>query len=334
MAKPQPSDATSERAQTIINSALRTLEAEGSGVDALAAAIRNHLGSAVIATVERIRAASGRVIVTGIGKSGHVARKIASTFASTGTPALYVHPAEASHGDLGMITKDDVIVALSWSGETAELKNLTDYSRRHRIGLIAMTASPDSTLAKTADVVLAMPQAREACPHNLAPTTSSLMQLALGDALAIALLESRGFTAAQFGLLHPGGKLGSLLKMVRELMHTGASVPLTPLGTAMSEAIIEMTTKGFGCVGITDPRGQLVGIITDGDLRRHMRNDLLDASVDDVMTRGPKTVRPDQLISETLEILNSTKVTALFVVEASKPVGVIHVHDLLRSGAA
>jgi arabinose-5-phosphate isomerase len=333
MAKPQPSDAASERAQTIISSALRTLEAEGSGVDALAAAIRDHLGTAVIAAVELIRAASGRVIVTGIGKSGHVARKIASTLASTGTPALYVHPAEASHGDLGMITKDDVIVALSWSGETAELKNLTDYSRRHRIGLVAMTANPESTLAKTADVVLAMPQAREACPHNLAPTTSSLMQLALGDALAIALLESRGFTAAQFGVLHPGGKLGSLLKMVRELMHTGPSVPLAPLGTRMSDAIIEMTTKGFGCVGITDPRGQLVGIITDGDLRRHW-NDLRDAQVDAVMTRGPKTVLPEQLVSETLELLNSTKVTALFVVEAGKPVGVIHVHDLLRAGAA
>jgi arabinose-5-phosphate isomerase len=233
-----------------------------------------------------------------------------------------------------MITKHDVILALSWSGETAELKNLTDYSQRHNIGLIAMTANADSTLARTADVVLTLPQAREACPHNLAPTTSALMQLALGDALAIALLESRGFTAIDFGLLHPGGKLGALLKTVRDLMHTGSSVPLRAIGTRMSDAIIEMTTKGFGCVGITDARGTLVGIITDGDLRRHMRNDLLDASVDEVMTRGPKTVRPDQLISETLDILNAMKVTALFVVEAGKPVGVIHVHDLLRAGAA
>jgi arabinose-5-phosphate isomerase len=269
-----------------------------------------------------------------MGKSGHVGRKIASTFASTGTPALFVHPGEASHGDLGMIASGDVIIALSWSGETAELKNLTDYSRRFRIGLIAMTANADSTLAKTADVVLPLPQAREACPHNLAPTTSSLMQLALGDALAIALLESRGFTAVDFGLLHPGGKLGALLKVVREFMHTGEAVPLTPLGTRMADAIIVMSAKGFGCVGITDPDGKLVGIITDGDLRRHMRNDLLDANVDDVMTRAPKTVRPDQLISETLEILNSTKVTALFAVEAGKPVGVIHIHDLLRAGAA
>ena len=334
MAKPKPTDVTGDRAQAAIDSALRTLEAEGGGVDALATALRDGLGSAFAAAIELLRAAQGRVIVTGMGKSGHVGHKIASTFASTGTPALFVHPAEASHGDLGMITKNDVILALSWSGETAELKNITDYSQRHKIGLIAMTASPDSTLAKNADVVLGLPQAREACPHNLAPTTSALMQLALGDALAIALLESHGFTAVDFGMLHPGGKLGTLLKAVRHLMHTGASVPLAPLGTAMSDAILEMSTKGFGCVGITDPRGALVGIITDGDLRRHMRNNLLDARVDEIMTRAPKTVRPDQLISETLEILNSMKVTALFAVEAGKPVGVIHIHDLLRAGAA
>jgi arabinose-5-phosphate isomerase len=320
--------------QAAIESALRTLDAEGSGIDALAAALRDGLGATFAAAVDLIRAAEGRVIVTGMGKSGHVGRKIASTFASTGTPALFVHPSEASHGDLGMIAGNDVIIALSWSGETAELKDLTDYSRRFRIGLIAMTANPGSTLATTADVVLALPQAREACPHNLAPTTSSLIQLALGDALAIALLESRGFTAIDFGLLHPGGKLGALLKTVREFMHVGDTVPLTSLGTSMSDAILVMSTKGFGCVGIVDAGGKLVGIITDGDLRRHMRNDLLDQRVDDVMTRSPKTVRPDQLISETLELLNSTKVTALFAVEAGKPVGIIHVHDLLRAGAA
>jgi len=334
MAKPKPANMSDDRAQAAINSALRTLEAEGSGVDALAAALRDGLGSAFAASIELIHAAQGRVIVTGMGKSGHVGHKIASTFASTGTPALFVHPAEASHGDLGMITKNDVILALSWSGETAELKNLTDYSQRHKIGLIAMTASAESTLAKAADVVLAMPQASEACPHNLAPTTSALMQLALGDALAIALLEGHGFTAVDFGALHPGGKLGALLKTVRDLMHSGTSVPLAPLGTRMSDALLEMSAKGFGCIGITDAHSHLVGIITDGDLRRHMRNDLLDARVDDVMTRAPKTVRPDQLISETLEILNSLKVTALFAVEAGKPVGVIHVHDLLRAGAA
>jgi arabinose-5-phosphate isomerase len=332
MAKPQPTDATLTPAA--IGSALRTLEAERGGVDALIAALRDGLSASFVAAIEMIRAVEGRVIVTGMGKSGHVGAKIASTFASTGTPALFVHPAEASHGDLGMITKSDVILALSWSGETAELKNLTDYSRRYRISLIAMTANADSTLGRTADVVLALPPAREACPHNLAPTTSSLMQLALGDALAIALLEGRGFTAIDFGLLHPGGKLGALLKTVRDLMHTGAEVPLVPLGTRMSEALIEMSRKGFGCVGIVDSDGDLVGIITDGDLRRHMSNRLLDAGVDEVMTCKPKTVRPDQLVSETLELLNSMKVTALFAIEAGRPVGIIHIHDLLRAGAA
>ena len=334
MARPLPADQSRQGTQAAIDSALRTLDAEGGGIDALAAALRDGLGGAFAAAVELIRNGQGRVIVTGMGKSGHVGRKIASTFASTGTPAFFVHPGEASHGDLGMIATGDVIIALSWSGETAELKNLTDYSRRFRIGLIVVTASVDSTLAKTADVVLPLPAAREACPHNLAPTTSSLMQLALGDALAIALLESRGFTAVDFGLLHPGGKLGALLKLVRDVMHSDASVPLAPLGTRMSHALLEMTAKGFGCVGIVESSGKLVGIITDGDLRRHMRPDLLDLTVDAVMTRAPKTVRPDQLISETLEMLNSTKVTALFAVEAGKPVGILHVHDLLRAGAA
>ena len=331
MAKPQPTDT---RAHDAIDSALRTLEVERGGVDALIAALRNGLSTSFVAAIEMIRGVEGRVIVTGMGKSGHVGTKIASTLASTGTPALFVHPAEASHGDLGMITKSDVILALSWSGETAELKNLTDYSRRYRIGLIAVTANSDSTLGKTADVVLALPPAREACPHNLAPTTSSLMQLALGDALAIALLESRGFTAIDFGLLHPGGKLGALLKTVRDLMHSGKEVPLARLGARMSEALIEMSRKGFGCIGIVDGDGVLVGVITDGDLRRHMSSNLLETTVDDVMTRKPKTVRPDQLISETLEILNSMKVTALFAIEAGKPVGIVHIHDLLRAGAA
>ena len=250
------------------------------------------LAAAFAAAIDVIRAAQGRVIVTGMGKSGHVARKIASTFASTGTPAFFVHPGEASHGDLGMIANNDVILALSWSGETAELKNITDYSRRYGIKLIAMTAIADSALAKVSDVVLTLPQAREACPHNLAPTTSSLMQLALGDALAIALLESHGFTPLDFGLLHPGGKLGTLLKTVADIMHTGEAMPLSPLGTRMSDAILEMTTKGFGCVGITDARGALLGIITDGDLRRHMRPNLLDARVDEVMTRGAEDSAP------------------------------------------
>jgi len=317
----------------LLLSGLRTLEAEAGGIAALTASMQDGLGPAFTAAVDMVRAARGRVIVTGMGKSGHVGNKIAATLSSTGTPAFFVHPAEASHGDLGMITRDDVIMALSWSGETVELKNLIDYSRRHRIGLIAVTVDPGSTLAKAADIVLTLPQAREACPHNLAPTTSSLMQLALGDALAIALLESRGFTALDFGALHPGGRLGAALKSVRDLMHSGAKIPLAPMGSAMSDALVEMTAKGFGCVGILD-RGVLVGIITDGDLRRKMRPDLLEAKVDAVMTRTPKTVRPDLLATEALEILNSSKITALFVVEASAPIGIIHLHDLLRAGVA
>jgi arabinose-5-phosphate isomerase len=318
----------------LIDSALRTLETEAGGIAALIAAIQDGLAQPLAAAVALIASSKGRLIITGMGKSGHIGRKIAATFASTGTPAYFVHPGEASHGDLGMITKDDVIMALSWSGETVELKDLIDYSRRFRTGLIAVTAEAASTLANAADVVLLLPQAREACPHNLAPTTSSLMQLALGDALAVALLESRGFTALDFRGLHPGGRLGAKLKFIRDLMHTGASVPLIARGAAMSEAIVEMTTRGFGCVGITDADGKLVGIITDGDLRRHMRPDLLAAQVDDVMTRNPKTVSGDQLVSEALELLNSSKITAVFAVEAGKPVGIVHLHDLLRAGVA
>lgn len=317
-----------------IDSALRTLDAGAGGVAAIGAAMQGELGNTFISAVDRIRAAKGRVIVTGMGKSGHVARKIAATLASTGTPAFFVHPGEASHGDLGMITTDDVIMALSWSGETAELKDLIDYSRRFRIGLIAITAQAASTLGKEADVALVLPEAREACPHNLAPTTSSLMQLAIGDALAIALLESRGFTAIDFGLLHPGGRLGALLKFARDVMRSGDAVPLVELGTKMSDGLIEMTSKGLGCIGITGRSGKLAGIITDGDLRRHMRADLLDVTVDEIMTRNPKTVRPDQLVSETIELLNAMKITALFVIEGGKPVGIVHIHDLLRAGAA
>ena len=325
---------TSARSANLIASAVRTLEVEATGITTLSSAIHDGLGRAFIAAVELISGARGRLIVTGMGKSGHVARKIAATFASTGTPAFFVHPSEASHGDLGMITPDDVIMALSWSGETVELKDLIDYSRRFRIGLIAVTAVSDSTLGRAADVVLAVPQAREACPHNLAPTTSTLMQAALCDALAIALLESRGFTAVDFSRLHPGGRLGAMLKFVRDIMHTGSEIPLATVGTHMSEAIAEMTAKTFGCVGITDRRGLLVGIITDGDLRRHMSANLLDLKVEEVMTSRPKTVRPDQLVSEALELLNSMQKTQLIVVDAGRPVGVVHFHDLLRAGVA
>ncbi len=269
-----------------------------------------------------------------MGKSGHVGRKIASTLASTGTPAMFVHPSEASHGDLGMIGKSDVILALSWSGETVELKNLVDYSRRFRIGLVAITGNGDSTLGRAADVVLQLPGVREACPHNLAPTTSAVIQLALGDALAVALLEGRGFTAHDFRDLHPGGRLGAVLRFVRDIMHTGKAIPLTALGTPISTAIVDISAAGFGCIGMVDGEGRLAGIITDGDLRRHMRPGLLEQSVDDIMTRSPHTARADQLAGEILEHLNTTKITAVFVVEDGKPVGIVHMHDLLRAGIA
>jgi len=337
MAEPKVSSNGELAAQgrALVESALRTFDTEAGGITALSAALRGELGPSFVAAVERIRSARGRTIVSGMGKSGHVGRKIAATLASTGTPAFFVHPGEASHGDLGMITPDDVIIALSWSGETAELRSLIDYSRRFRIALIAMTCSADSALGRAADVVLTLPQAREACPHNLAPTTSSLMQLALGDALAVALLESRAFTALDFRALHPAGQLGALLKYTRDVMRGLKETPLAPLGTRMSDAIVEMSAKGFGCVGITDTGGKLAGIITDGDLRRHMKPELLGLKVEDVMTRDPKTARPDQLASEALEFMNSKKVTAVMVVDAERtPIGILRIHDILRAGVA
>ena len=333
MANPK-SRKMSEAGSDLVQSALRTLETEAAGLAALSAAIADGLGGPFVQAVETIRSSAGRVIVTGMGKSGHVGRKIAATLASTGTPAYFVHPGEASHGDLGVISPDDIIIALSWSGETAELRDLIDYAKRFRVSLIAVTANADSTLAKAADIALVLPAAKEACPLGLAPTTSTLMQLAVGDALAVTLFESRGFTALQFKDLHPGGRLGASLTFLRDVMHRDAKVPLVLLGSRMSDAIMEMSAKGFGCVGIVGTDGNLLGIITDGDLRRNMRDDLLTSQVDQVMTRNPKTARPDQLAAEALELLNARKVTALFVVENAKPVGLVHLHDLLRIGVA
>lgn len=323
-----------DMASAALQSALRTLDTEASGVNALAAALQGRLGAAFTRAIDLMLHAKGRVIITGLGKSGHIGRKIAATFASTGTPAFFVHAAEASHGDLGMITAEDIVLAISWSGEQPEMKNLITYAKRFRIRLIAMTAESESTLAQAADIALTLPKAREACPHNLAPTTSSVLQLALGDALAIALLEGRGFTSVDFSVLHPGGKLGAMLKYVRDLMHTGAAIPLKPLGTKMSDALVEMSSKGFGCVGIIDEGGHLAGIVTDGDLRRHMRPDLMTARVDEVMTKGPKTIGANLLAGEALDILNTSKITALIVTDGRKPVGILHLHDLLRAGVA
>ena len=264
--------------QASIASALRTVATEQAGVAALAAALENGLAEPFAQAVDIVSQIDGRVIVTGVGKSGHIGSKIAATLASTGTPAFFVHPSEANHGDLGMIARDDAIIAMSWSGESKELKGIVAYSRRFSIPLIAITAGETSALAREADVVLLLPRAPEACPHGLAPTTSTLLQLVIGDALAIALLEARGFTPDHFRTFHPGGQLGANLTQIREIMHVGDRLPLVPSGTGMREAILELSSKGFGCVAIIDADGALVGIITDGDIARHIGSNLLEMS--------------------------------------------------------
>jgi arabinose-5-phosphate isomerase len=314
--------------------ALRSAECFIQGLEALQEALTDGLSAGFQSTVGLMLACEGRVIVTGMGKSGHVSQKIASTFASTGTPSQFVHPAEASHGDLGMITAKDIILALSWSGETGELANLISYSRRFRVPLVAITSRPESTLAKAADIVLTVPQVQEACPHGLAPTTSTLMQLALGDCLAIALLEGRGFSAQDFKVFHPGGQLGANLKHVGDIMHRGSRLPIVNENEPMSTALVVMTEKSFGCLGIVGGDGKLTGILTDGDLRRNMEPGLLSRQVSEIMTKSPKTVTAAMLASAALQIINASAITALFVVEDGVPVGIVHIHDLLRAGVA
>ena len=322
-----------EPAQAVA-AALRTLATERDGLETLMRAIGNGLGEAFSAAVETIAAAKGRIIVTGMGKSGHIGRKIASTLASTGTPAYYVHPGEASHGDLGMIRPDDAILALSWSGETTELSDLIAYAKRFRVPLVAVTAKLNSTLGRQADVCLALPPAQEACPNGLAPTTSTTMQLALGDALAVALLERRGFTAQDFKVFHPGGKLGAQLRLVRDVMHRGEKLPIVTAGAATAEAVAEISAKGFGCVLVVDGDGRLAGIVTDGDLRRNFRPELPTLPVAAIMTKTPRTIAPDELVAKALEMQETAKITSLVVVEDARPVGLVHFLDLLRAGAA
>jgi len=279
-------------------------------------------------------AVKGRVVVTGMGKSGYIARKIAATLASTGTPALYVHPAEASHGDLGMITTVDAVVALSNSGETPELSDIVAHTRRHDIPLVAITGKSGSALDRAADVSLALTDIREACPLGLAPTTSTTAMLALGDAIAVALLKRHGFSEEKFQALHPGGQLGRRFIKVSDIMHAGDAVPLVSADTPMASALVTMTAKSFGCVGIVDPAGRLVGIVTDGDLRRHMDRTLIERKAAEVMTARPRTVAPGALAAQALHIMNERKITSLFVVEGGLPVGILHIHDCLRSGVA
>jgi len=316
--------------------ALRAVSIERKGLMALeeALAARGPLAEGLAQAVATLLATPGRTIVTGIGKSGHIARKVAATLASTGQPAVFVHPAEAGHGDLGMVQNGDVVLALSWSGESVELAAIVTYAKRFKNPLIAMTSQVDSELGRQADIVLLLPTAQEACPNGLAPTTSTTMQLALGDALAMALLEAKGFTARDFRDLHPGGKLGAKLAFVRDIMHKGERIPRILLGAKMADAIVEMTSKGFGCVGVFDTTGALAGIITDGDLRRHLRRNMgVEAPVEDVMTRQPRTIEPEALVAEALEMI-SRQGQALLVVEAGEVVGIVNFHDLLRLGAA
>ena len=316
-----------------LDTARRVLVLESEALTALADSLDDKFAQAVSV----LAATSGRVVVSGMGKSGHVARKIAATFASTGTPALFVHPAEASHGDLGMIVPGDAVLALSNSGEAPELADLISHAKRFGLPLVGITGRPGSTLARAASVPLLLPKAPEACPMGLAPTTSTTMQIALGDALAVSLMNRRGFTAADFRVFHPGGKLGARLQRVRDLMHDKAELPLAAPETRMDAAIIAMTARRFGCLGIQDPDGRLLGIITDGDLRRSLEagNTLLSRTAADVMTRAPRTVRPDTLAAEALHEMNTRAITILFVVdEENRPVGILHIHDLLRAGVA
>ncbi len=309
------------------------LDTEAQALHALAASLDQRFSEAV-ATLERV---TGRVVITGMGKSGHVARKIAATLASTGTPALFVHPAEASHGDLGMVVAGDAVLALSNSGEAPELADIIAHARRIGLPLIAITARATSSLAQAASVLLLLPPAREAGPIGLAPTTSTTMQMALGDALAVALLARRGFTSAAFGQFHPGGKLGARLKRVHQLMHTGDAVPLARGHLTMDKAILRITEKHFGCLGVIDEAQHLLGVVTDGDLRRAMGPDLLTRPVADIMTAAPRVIGPDALAEDALHAMTdqSPKVTSLFVVDAQRTVvGIVHIHDLLRAGVA
>ncbi len=331
----QPATPSSVQASgNVIASAQRTFGIESEGIKGLSEAFEGVLGERFVKTVEMLKATNGRVLLSGMGKSGQIARKIVSTLSSTGTPALFIHPSEASHGDLGMIAASDVVIILSWSGETMELKDIVAYSRRFSVPLIAITAHAASTLGKAADVVLELPIHEEACPNGLAPTTSTTMQLVLGDAIAIALLESKGFTSSDFKVLHPGGKLGAALTFVRDVMHTGNALPLAGRDATMAEALMIMTEKSFGCLGVTAQDGRLAGIVTDGDLRRSMAPDLLSRFAGDVMTPDPKVISPGDLASSALEILNSRSITSLFVTADHKPVGIVHIHDLLRVGVA
>jgi arabinose-5-phosphate isomerase len=331
IAKAEP---TPDAAQTAAASVARTIELEQRGLAAFAEGLEGGLAACFARASAVIGAASGTVIVTGMGKSGHVGRKIAATLASTGTPSHFLHPAEASHGDLGVIRENDVVLALSWSGEAPELADIVAYTRRFEVPLIAITSQAGSALARASDIGLILPQSPEACPNGLAPTTSTTMQMAAGDALAVLLLEQRGFSAQDFQQFHPGGKLGAKLRQVSALMHAGAELPIVAVSATLSEGIVEMTSKRFGIAGVVDEAGDLVGALTDGDLRRAFRLGFVDRPVREAMGRKPYTLPPQALAMRALALMNEASITCVFVVEGGKPIGLVHIHDLLRAGIA
>lgn len=313
-----------------IASAKRTISRE---IEALKM-MEGQLDESLSKALDIMQNTKGRVIITGMGKSGHIARKIAATLASTGTPSFFVHPGEASHGDLGMFTENDSVVAISNGGESKELSDILVYCKRYNIPLIAMTRAPESSLGKAGDILLKLPNDGEACPLGLAPTSSTTATLVLGDILAIALLERKGFSKLDYKQRHPGGKLGAILQKVSDLMHKDNEVPLVNEDASMQEALLVMTSKMLGCVGIIDKSGKLLGIITDGDLRRCLSDNMFSKKAIDLMTVNPKTTVPDILAAEALSLMNEKKITQLFVLKDTKPIGVIHLHDCLRAGVA
>ena len=313
------------------NSAKRTITME---IDTLQKLRDNLNGSALTEALDIMQGAKGRIIITGMGKSGHIGKKIAASLASTGTPSFFVHPAEASHGDLGMITEDDVVIAISNSGEAKELVDTLNYCKRFGISVIAITKNPDSTLARASSIVLLLPNNGEACPLGLAPTSSTTATLVLGDILTTGLIERKGFTKSDFNDRHPGGKLGSILKRVSDIMHTGNDMPVLNEVSDMQSVLLEMTSKRLGCVGFVDNEGKLTGMLTDGDLRRCLSAQILEKTAKELMTKNPKTITKDMMLSEVIKILNEKKITNIFAVEEGKPVGVIHIHDLLNIGVA
>ena len=318
--------------QEIIDSAKTVLNTEIHGLNLL----RDTIDDAFVQAANVMFRTKGRVIISGMGKSGHIGQKMAATLASTGTPSFFVHPSEASHGDLGMLTKNDTLITISNSGESREMGDIISFSRRFGIPMIAITSVPTSTMAQAADIVLLIPgkkEAPEACPLGMAPTTSTTTTIALGDALAVALLEMRGFTKEQFHDRHPGGKLGHVLLKVSDIMAKGDVMPLVRPDTMMADALVVMTGKSLGCLGITDDDGRLIGVITDGDLRRHMTADIIVRRAGDIMTKSPKTIPPNMLGTEAVGLMNAAKITNLFVVDADgKPLGVLHLHHLLQAG--